>query len=137
MRIEVAPAAQRIEIASAPSELDPGLVASVQSISDRLLQTEENVASVVLLLKQLVDDVRMDRTAFQDALTAAVSNFPAPIPQEPPVVNVTVPETVVQVTTPEPVVNVTVEDSTSRRAVTFNRDLAGRIVGAEVVEVEE
>lgn len=128
----------RVELSATRPDIDEALVASITAVSERLLETEDAVGQIALLLKQLSDDVRLDRTAFQEALTAAVQVAP----QEPPIVNVTVPVPEVKITVPKsrfaftnptPVVNVTIPGS--KKTITFERDpLTGGVSKAEINE---
>ena len=112
------PEPTRIEVSAAPSEAFPALVASLAAITERLVVTE---GALVAVMERL-------------ALIASA---------EPPIVNVTVPETVVHVhvpetiipATPAPIVNI--ELPATRKTVKFERSLMGTIEGATVEEEVE
>ena len=136
VRLEVpAPQAAQVEIVSVPHPLDEVLVASVGEISERLVRTEEILASAVDALGKMVEEMQHDRETFREALTAAAQQ-PTPevtvnVPEQPVVVNV--PEASVNVApAPAPVVNI--EMPASHKTVTFTRNLQGEIEQAEIVE---
>lgn len=128
----------RIEVGAASNEITEALVASMNSLADRI-QAQADLAAEQAERQELIAEVlgglaalvKQDREAF----TAALVEMSEAIKQQPePVVNVTVPETVVNVAAP-PAPQVDVHLPASSRTVTVKRDaLTGLISSADVVE---
>ena len=133
------PVPVRLEVAKADDEVGPALVASLAALLTRMEESEKRIVDA---LSEITKAYTADREGLLAALTAAATApaIPAPevivnIPQqEAPVVNVEVPKQ------PTPEVNVTLEapaQATTRRHVTFTRNLEGRVEGADIEEVTD
>lgn len=129
----------RIEVGAASNEITEALVASMNSLADRI-QAQADLTAEQAERQELIAEVLGDLAALvkqdREAFTAALVAMSEAIKQQPePVVNVTVPETVVNVAAP-PAPQVDVHLPASSRTVTVKRDpLSGLISSADVVEV--
>jgi hypothetical protein len=142
----------RVEVASARDEFTGGVLAALQGLLERIERIETGLALNGELVERLEQAARERDQTLADVLELVGGSLgelrAAAQGAEPPVVNVTVPEPVVnvdvaaaaaappavEVSCPQPVVNVEVSQPARRKRVSFERDLSGRIVSAEITE---
>ena len=123
----------QVTVKSADHEVTEALIATLDQISERLLNgervSESLIASLHAMAAQPAPIVNVAPTEVH--IPETVVNVPAPVVNvEAPVVNI--PETVVNV--PAPNVTVNMPEASKEKKVTFTRDPFGKLEGAEITE---